>query len=80
MSDKIKVQVLYSRESEKSYGLIVDLNFNDKGRCVGGSRLEWFPKNLCELEIIEFKTRLNEYYLTAPKWLLDKKKVKYEKQ
>lgn len=80
MSDKVKVQVLYSRESEKSYGLIVDLNFNDKGRCVGGSRLEWFAKSECELEIIEFTYRLNEYYLTAPKWLLDKKKVKYEKQ
>ncbi len=79
MSDKVKVQVSYSRESEKSYGLIVDLQFNDKGRCVGGSRLEWFPKNLCELQIIEVPNHLNEYYLTAPKWLLDKNKVKYEK-
>jgi len=79
MSDKIRVQVSYSRESEKSFGLLVDLSFNDEGRCVAASRLEWFPKNLCELERVEVPNYLLAYYLTAPKWLLDQKKVKYEK-
>lgn len=79
MSDKIKVQVSYSRESEKSYGLFVDLFFDDTGRCVGATRIEWFPKSECELEKTERPECLPEYYLTAPKWLLDKKKVKYEK-
>lgn len=79
MSDKARVQVSYSRESEKSFGLLVDLTFNDKGRCVAASRLEWFAMSLCELEKVEVPNQLAEYYLTAPKWLLDNKKVKYEK-
>lgn len=80
MSDKVKVQVLYSRESKKSYGLLVDLHFDKEGKRTGASRLEWFAMSLCELEEVEVPNQLAEYYLTAPKWLLDKKKVKYEKQ
>lgn len=75
----VKVQVIYSRESESSYGVLVDLILNFEGKVVGGSRLEWFPMSLCELEKVEVKNHVPEFYLTAPQWLLDKKKVRIRK-
>lgn len=79
MSDKVKVQVEGPvRESETSYNVFVDLSFNESGRCIAASRREWFPKTLCDIEKLELFDSI-KYYLTAPKWLLDKKKVKYEK-
>lgn len=79
MSDKIKVQVEGPvRESTTSYNVFVDLYFNEEGRCTGASRREWFPKTLCDIEKLELFDSI-KYYLIAPKWLLDKKKVKYEK-
>lgn len=75
MSNK-KVQVIYSRESESSYGVLVDLILNSEGRVTGGSRLEWFPMSLCELEKVEVENNVPEFYLTAPQWLLEKKKVR----
>jgi|GEM_PF-1829018 len=75
--ENIRVQVSLWAESEKSYCCIVDLRFDEDGSYSGGSRTEWFPKSLCSLEKIEKKPLLPEYYLTAPKWILDKKNVKY---
>ena len=39
------------------------------------SNLKWFPKSLCTIERIEpvdRKKELPTYFLTAPKWLIDK--------
>lgn len=77
-AEKIRVQVSSSRESDTSYGVLVDLRFNEEGRCIAGSRLEWFSKSICELEKIENEGFLPTFFLTAPKWLLDKKNVNYE--
>lgn len=81
-NERIRVEVIYSREGESSFGVLVDLILNSEGKVSGGSRLEWFPKQLCELERIDFpeeERKLPEFYLTAPKWLLDKKNVRIKK-
>lgn len=80
MSDKIRVQVSYSRESESSWGVLVDLVFGEDGHYKASSRLEWFSKNLCELEKVEVENHVPAFFLTAPKWLLDKKNVKHHKK
>lgn len=67
------------RESEKSFGVLVDLTFDEKGRCNSAMRLEWFPKSLCTVEEVKVYEWLPAYFLTAPEWLLDKKNVKYDK-
>lgn len=80
MSDTKKVQVSFKSESEKSFAVLVDVILDAKGHVSSASRLEWFPKSQCEIERIEPKdpkTELPQYFLTAPVWLLDKKKVKY---
>lgn len=77
-----RVQVSNHAESDKSYGVLVDLRFDEKGICFAASRLEWFPKSLCSLEKVESPDStklLPTYFLTAPEWLLDKKNVKYLK-
>lgn len=74
-----RVQVSGVRQSETSYGVLVDLIFDDKGRCSSASRLEWFPKSQCNIEKIEVENWVPAYFLTAPEWLLDKKNVKYDK-
>lgn len=79
--DLIRVQVSYKSQSDKSYAALVDLIFDEKGRNTSGSRLEWFPKSVCTLEKIEPEDPSKEhpsYFITAPKWLLDKLKVKYD--
>jgi len=75
-----RVRVALNRESETSYGCLVDLIFDENGRYSSGSRLEWFPKKICtiETEISKESPIFNVYYLNCPKWLLDKKGVKYE--
>lgn len=73
-----RVQVSLSKESNSSYGVLVDLCFNEEGRCSSAMRLEWFPKSICQLEKVEIPGYLPAYYLTAPVWLLDKKNVNYE--
>lgn len=74
-----RVQVSYSRESETSYGVLVDLTFDDKGRNNSAMRLEWFPKSICQLEKLEVPDYFPAFFLTAPEWLLKQKKVKYKK-
>jgi hypothetical protein len=73
--DLVRVQVSSPRESEKSIGVLVHLRFDEKGRNTSASDLRWFPKSLCSIEKIEPVDRKNEsptYFLTAPKWLIDK--------
>jgi len=74
----IRVRVGYWAESDKSYSLLVDVFYDDKGKYTGAGRAEWFPKSVCTLEKVEIKNHLPEYYLTAPEWILKQKKVKYE--
>lgn len=80
--NKVRVQVSGPVESKngKSIGVLVDLIFDEKGKYNSASRLEWFPKSLCELEKKEITGSLPDYFLTAPEWLLKTKNVKYEKQ
>jgi hypothetical protein len=72
----IKVQVSSPRESENSIGVFVKLFFDDNGNYSSGTDLQWFPKSQCTLEKIESEDstkQLPSYFLTAPKWLIDKK-------
>ena len=82
----IKVQVGVARESETSYGCLVDLRYDDKGNNTSASRLVWFPKSICTYEVVEYerdwfgKTIIDKkYFMTAPKWFLDKNKINYKK-
>ncbi len=71
----IRVRVTYHAESEKSIGVLVDLLFDENGRNTSASNLKWFPKSLCSVERIEPvdpKKELPSYFLTAPKWIIDK--------
>jgi hypothetical protein len=71
----ITIQVTSPRESEKSIGVLVDLVFNEDGLNVSASNLKWFPKSLCLIERVEPvdpKKNLPTYFLTAPKWLIEK--------
>lgn len=84
-NELIKVQVGSARESEKSYGCLVDLIFDEKGNNTSASRLVWFPRSFCTYEVVEFerdwfgKTIIDKkYFMTAPKWFLDKNKVNYK--
>lgn len=81
----VKVQVSSARESETSYGCLVDLRFDDKGNNTSASRLVWFPRSLCTYEVVEYerdwfgKTIIDKkYFMTAPKWFLDKKEINYK--
>jgi hypothetical protein len=68
--EMIRVQVSVPRDSKKSFGVLVDLIFDENGRNISGSRLEWFPKSVCSIETIEpenRKTDLPTYFLTARK-------------
>jgi len=76
--DNLRIQVSFHAESESSYGVLVDLHFDSLGRNTSASRLEWFPKSKCTLEKVENVGWRDSYFLTAPKWLLDKKNVKYD--
>lgn len=85
-NDLIKVQVTSARESEKSYGCLVDLKFDKKENNTSASRLVWFPKSLCTYEVVDFerdwfgKTIIDKkYFMTAPKWFLDTKEITYKK-
>jgi len=75
----IKVQVSYSRESANAFGVLVNLIFDANGKNISASDLRWFPKSLCVLEKIEPNDCTKEmptYFLTAPKWLIEKTKQK----
>ena len=78
VNDKIRIQVSGIRESEKSIRALVDLIFNDNGDYVSASREVWFPKSLCELEEIPSIDGYHHptYFITAPKWFLEKYNIK----
>ena len=70
-----RIQVSSPVESKNSIGVLVDLVFDENGRNTSASNLKWFPKSLCTIERIEpvdRKKELPTYFLTAPKWLIDK--------
>jgi hypothetical protein len=74
-NELIRVQVSSPRESENSIGFLVYLTFDENGRNTSANTLKWFPKSLCKIETIEPADRKKElptYFLTAPKWLIDK--------
>lgn len=74
--DLVRVQVSSPKESENSIGVLVNLKFDENGKNTSSSDLQWFPKSLCTVEKIEPKDSAKElpsYFLTAPKWLIDKK-------
>jgi len=74
--DLIRVRVSSPRDSENSIGVLVDLIFDESGNHTSSSNLQWFPKSLCEIERIQPSDNTKElpsYFLTAPKWLIDKK-------
>jgi len=77
--EKITVQVSTLRETPTSYGVLVDLTFRQNGTLSSASRLEWFPKGECEISRVDVPNHVTAFYLTAPKWLLDKKNVNYKK-
>jgi hypothetical protein len=71
----VTIQVTSPRENEKSIGVLVDLVFNENGLNVSASNLKWFPKSLCSIEKVEpidIKKNLPTFFLTAPKWLIEK--------
>jgi hypothetical protein len=71
----IRVQVSSPRESENSIGVLVYLTFDENGRNTSANTLKWFPKSLCSIERIEPVDNTKDlptYFLTAPKWLIDK--------
>jgi len=71
----IRVQVSSPRESENSIGVLVYLTFDENGKNTSANTLKWFPKSLCSIEKIEpfdSTKELPTYFLTAPKWLIDK--------
>lgn len=78
----ITVQVSGVCESQKSFGCLVDLLFDEQGYNTSASRQEWFPKSMCSLEEVEFQKdhfgkqiTCKKWFLTAPKWMLDNKKI-----
>ncbi len=86
-TELIKVQVSGVCCSEKSIGCLVDLKFNQNGENISASRQEWFPKSICSIDLVEYerdhfgkKVTWTKYFLTAPKWILDKNKVAYKKE
>lgn len=76
--EKSRVQVGTPRYSEKSIGVLVELIIGPKPNDFSAGRLEWFPKSLCEIEEIREEGVLPKYFLTAPNWLLEEKKVSCE--
>ncbi len=79
-NELITVQVSGVVHTEKSIGSLVDLMFDDKCECTSASRLIWFPKSICEIQILQplegnLRTRS---FVTAPKWFLDKNKIIYK--
>lgn len=74
-NELVRVQVSSPRESEKSIGVLVHLRFDENGRNISATNLKWFPKSLCTIERVEpidSTKDLPTYFLTAPKWLIEK--------
>lgn len=75
-NELIRIQVSSPVYSENSIGVLVNLRFDENGRNTSANDLQWFPKSLCTIETIEPADRTKElpsYFLTAPKWIIDKK-------
>jgi hypothetical protein len=78
-NDELKtVEVSFHAESKTSFAVLVD-----KGVELGSwSRIEWFPKKLVTLAKIQSDNRIEYirpvYFLTAPVWLLEDRKVKLD--
>jgi hypothetical protein len=74
-NELVRVQVASPRESDKSIGVLVHLIFDENGKNTSAMDLKWFPKSLCSVEKIDpiDNTKdLPTYFLTAPKWLIEK--------
>lgn len=74
-NELVTIQVSSPRESERSIGVFVSLVFNENGLNISASNLQWFPKSLCKIEKVEpidSTKNLPTYFLTAPKWLVEK--------
>lgn len=74
-NELVTIQVSSPRESAKSIGVLVSLVFNENGLNISASNLQWFPKSLCSIkkvEPIDSTKNLPTYFLTAPKWLVEK--------
>lgn len=69
----INVVVTLWAESDKCWNVLVDSSPDQKS----WSRGVWFPKSVCELN---GDMLYNRRILSAPKWLLDKNKVKYQEE
>jgi hypothetical protein len=85
VNDLIKVQVSGTRESEKSIGALVDIIYSEKREVSSASRLVWFPKSISTLEEQEYlydhfgkEVLGRRYFITAPKWFLEKNNIKYK--
>lgn len=86
INENIRVQVSGTRDSDKSIGALVDIIYSEKGEVSSASRLVWFPKSISILEEEEYwydhfgKQVLGKrYFITAPKWFLEKNNIKYKK-
>tara|TARA_R110000868_G_scaffold369916_1_gene633394 strand:- start:495 stop:794 length:300 start_codon:yes stop_codon:yes gene_type:complete len=85
MNDKlITIEVSGIRDAQNSFGALVDLNFNKLDICTSASRLVWFPKSICILKKVEYELDYfgkaivrNKYFMSAPKWFLDKNNITY---
>ncbi len=82
--DIIKIQVGHWGESVSMFALLVDKMVDKDGKICGFGRKEWFPKSTCQVERVEnYKnetyptTYKTAHVLSCPRWLLDKKEVKY---
>jgi hypothetical protein len=75
VKDLVRVQVSSPRESQNSIGVLVDLIFDENGKNTTSINLKWFPKSLCTIEKVEpadITKEFPSYFLTAPKWLIEK--------
>ncbi len=69
---KATIQVQYHSESDACIFALVNLTLDSKGHCTAANTRCNFPKSICTMEIKE-----GNYFITAPTWLLDKQKIKY---
>lgn len=81
----IQIQVSGTLDSENSIGALVDLIFDEEQNCSSASRLVWFPKSISTLEEVDYKRNYygkcilaKRYFITAPKWFLDKNNINYK--
>ncbi len=83
-NETVKIQVSGTRESETSIGALVDLKFDENGNCTSATNLIWFPKSICKESVEEYERdwygkmiTQKRWFITAPKWFLDKNNIKY---